>query len=383
MSTVLNYLFEIFPTEEQSNTLHKWVDICRQQYNSALLDKERFYEKTGKNYTKAQLQKQLTLDKKNHPILKEVPSQPLQEVFFRIEKAYKNFFRKDAKYPKIKKHRDYSSITFTQFGMSKQKSKGKFCTVRRAVSFGKGGKLLISKLGLIDINMHRKIDGKVKQVIIKRKSNRWFAIFSVEKRAEALGSINLNKTIGIDVGINKFAVLSNGESFQNPKFLSKAEKRLKQQQKRLSRMKKGSSNWKKQLLKVQKIHMKVANQRKDFLHKLSYLISNTYGVVCVENLQIRNMVKNRRLSKSIHDVGWGMFRLFLDYKCERNGGQLVKVPPAFTTQDCSSCGKRVKKSLSVRTHICPSCGLILDRDENAALNIEKTGLSTIGLSPVA
>jgi len=142
-------------------------------------------------------------------------------------------------------------------------------------------------------------------------------------------------------------------------------------------MKKGSSNWKKQCKRLNKIHSKVSNQRKDFLHKLSYQISNTYGVVCVENLKVKNMVKNRHLAKSIHDAGWGMFRSFLTYKCERNGGLLVKVKPHYTSQDCSGCGNTVKKSLSIRTHVCPKCGLVLDRDHSAAINIEKAGLEQI------
>ena len=142
-------------------------------------------------------------------------------------------------------------------------------------------------------------------------------------------------------------------------------------------MKKGSSNWKKQCKRLNKIHSKVSNQRKDFLHKLSYQISNTYGVVCVENLKVKNMVKNRHLAKSIHDAGWGMFRSFLTYKCERNGGLLVKVKPYYTSQDCSGCGNTVKKSLSIRTHVCPKCGLVLDRDHSAAINIEKAGLEQI------
>jgi putative transposase len=138
-------------------------------------------------------------------------------------------------------------------------------------------------------------------------------------------------------------------------------------------------NWLKQLSKVQKLHQKVANQRRDFLHKVSFSISQTYSLVFVENLHIQNMVKNRRLAKAIHDAGWGMFRTFLAYKCERNGGRMVKIKPHYTSQDCSTCGAQVKKSLSVRTHICSSCGTVLDRDHNAALNIEKRGLKSLSL----
>ena len=380
---LLNYRYEIYPTEEQVATLDRWISICRMQYNSALLDKQRIYKNEKRSYKRFDMQKQQTSDKKVTPLLKEVPSQPLQEVFFRLEKAFEKFFRKEAKYPKVKKYKDYNSITFTQFGMARQSSKNKKTgvvkrqLVRRAASLGKGGKLQISKIGLIDIHFHRKLDGKVKQVVIKRQRNRWYAIFSVERHANRLVTSDAHQTVGIDVGVKKFAVLSDGTEIQNPKFLRKKEKQLKKSQRKLSKMKKGSSNWKKQCKRLNKIHSKVSNQRKDFLHKLSYQISNTYGVVCVENLKVKNMVKNRHLAKSIHDAGWGMFRSFLTYKCERNGGLLVKVKPHYTSQDCSGCGNTVKKSLSIRTHVCPKCGLVLDRDHNAAINIEKAGLEQI------
>lgn len=380
---LLNYKFEIYPTEEQIEKLNKWISICRMQYNSALLDKQRIYKNEKRAYKRVDMQKQQTLDKKVTPLLKEVPSQPLQEVFFRLEKAFEKFFRKEAKYPKFKKYKDYNSITFTQFGMARQSSKNKKTgkikkqLVRRSASLGKSGKLQISNLGLIDIHFHRKLDGKVKQVILKRQGNRWYAIFSVERHVNQTVLSRVHKSTGIDLGIKKFAVLSDGTEIDNPKFLRQKEKQLKRDQRKLSKMMKGSSNWKKQCAKINYLHSKIANQRKDFLHKLSYNITNTYGVVCVEDLKIKNMVKNRHLAKSIHDAGWGMFRSYLAYKCERNGGLLVKVKPHYTSQDCSKCGNAVKKSLSVRTHVCPKCGLVLDRDHNAAINIEVAGLAQI------
>lgn len=383
---LLNYKFEIYPSEEQINILNRWISICRQTYNSALLDKSNIYKTKKKNYKRTDMQNQLKLDKKTHLFLKEVPSQPLQEVFFRLDKAFDKFFKKDAKYPKVKKFKEYNSITFTQFGVKRQYNKCKKTgikkpyTARLAASLGKGGKLLISGLGLINIDWHRNLDGKVKQVIIKRQGSHWFAIFCVERHVNQTISLDTHKTTGIDVGIKKFAVLSNGVEIKNPTFLRKEERKLKKAQRKLSKRRKGSKNWYKQLKKAQKIHTKVANQRKDFLHKLSYHVSNSYGTVCVEDLKITNMVKNRHLAKSIHDAGWGMFRNFLNYKCEKNGGRLVKVKPHYTSQNCSTCGDIVKKSLSVRTHVCTKCGTVLDRDHNAAINIEKAGLIQTGIA---
>jgi putative transposase len=295
-----------------------------------------------------------------------------------LEKSYKKFFKKDAGYPKVKSYKEYRSITLTQFGMFKYKNKdGSFGTGRRMCSLTKGGKLLISKLGIIDIKWHRKLDGRVKQVVIKHQGNRWFATFCVEKHVNQGSFCDASKTTGIDVGINKFAVLSNGKEVQNPSFLRKEECKLKRAQRKHSKMKKGSKNWYNQLARVQQIHMKIANQRRDFLHKLSYRLTNTYGVICVEDLKIKNMARNRHLAKSIHDAGWGMFRKLLSYKTERNGGRLVLVKPHYTSQNCSTCEKTVKKSLSVRTHVCKHCGTVLDRDHNAAINIEKAGLAQI------
>ncbi|WP_088361908.1 RNA-guided endonuclease InsQ/TnpB family protein [Bacillus cereus] len=381
---LLNYKFEIYPTEEQQHTLVRWINICRQQYNSAILDKQRYYKQHKKDFTRSELQKQQTIDKKTYYFLKEVPSQPLQEVFARLEKAYKRFFKKEGGYPKIKSFKEYRSITLTQFGMFKYKSKdGSFGTGRRMCSLTKGGKLLISKLGVIDIKWHRKLDGRVKQVVIKHQGNRWFATFCVEKHVNQGSICDANKTIGIDVGIHKFAVLSNGEEIKSPTFLRKEERKLKHAQRKLPKMKKGSKNWYKQVAKVQQIHTKIANQRKDFLHKISFRLTNTYGVICVEDLKIKNMVRNRHLAKSIHDAGWGMFRNFLSYKAEQNGGRLVLVKPHYTSQNCSKCEKTVKKSLSVRTHVCKHCGTILDRDHNAAINIEKAGLVQIAHQPAS
>ncbi len=187
----------------------------------------------------------------------------------------------------------------------------------------------------------------------------------------------MENAIGIDVGLNEYAVLSNGTVFENPRFLLQKEKQLSKAQHNLSKKKKDSTNYKKQVERIRSLHEKVANQRKDFLHKLSYHLTQMYSVICIENLDIRKMVRNRKVSKSISDAGWGAFRKMLLYKCEKFGGLLVKVDPAYTSQDCSSYGNRVEKSLSIRTHICTKCGTVLDRDYNASLNILRKGLEQL------
>ncbi|OKL38052.1 RNA-guided endonuclease InsQ/TnpB family protein [Domibacillus mangrovi] len=369
---LLNHKYEIFPTKEQKDMLDRWLHYCRQLYNSALLDKQRKYKQKKENYDMYDMRKQLKMDQETYPFLKGVPSQSVQDVFLRLKKAFDNFFRKDTKYPKMKKSKEYKSITFPQFGLN---SKG----YRFAMSFSGTGQLYNTKLGEIDILLHRPLEGKIKQLIVKRQGHRWYAIFCVERQALP-SSIDTDNAVGIDVGINKYAVLSNGTAYENPRFLRKKEKQLKKAQRALSKKKKGSANYIKQVQPVRQLHGKVANQRRDFLHKLSYNLSKDYSVIAVENLNIRNMVKNKKLSKSISDAGWGMFRNMLAYKCENQGGVLVKVEPKYTSQDCSSCGERVKKSLSVRTHICTSCGTVLDRDHNASLNILKKGVEQLSVA---
>ncbi|MEQ2528399.1 transposase [Bacillaceae bacterium CLA-AA-H227] len=366
---LLNQKYEIFPTKEQKEILERWLYYCRHTYNSALLDKQRKYKQSKESYGQTDMQKQLVLDKQTYPFLQDMPSQPLQEVFVRLKKAYENFFRKNTKYPKLKKHKEYNSMTFPQFGFN---SEGH----RFAMSFSENGNLYNTKIGEIEILLHRVIEGKIKQLIIKRQGTKWFAIFSVERQASPV-QVDPSNAIGIDVGLHKFAVLSNGQEIENPRFLRKKEKALKKAQQRLSKKKRGSSNYIKQVNKVRQLHSKVSNQRKDFLHKTSYPIAKDNSVVVVENLNIRNMVKNRKLSKSISDAGWGMFRNMLAYKCEKNGGLLIKVEPSYTSQDCSECGNRVEKSLSIRTHVCSKCGIVLDRDYNASINILHKGLEQL------
>ncbi|MDM5156974.1 transposase [Bacillus sp. DX1.1] len=195
------------------------------------------------------MQKQQTIDKKTHPFLKEVPSQPLQEVFLRLKKAYDGFFREDSKYPKLKKYKEYNSLTFPQFGF---KLNGKH---RFAMSFADNGKLYNKRLGEIDILLHRPIEGTIKQLIIKRQSKRWYAVFSVERQVIP-SSIDMANTIGVDVGLNKYAVLSNGTAFENPRFLRQKEKQLKKAQRNLSKKKKGSANYNKQVERVRNLHEK-------------------------------------------------------------------------------------------------------------------------------
>jgi len=354
-----NYKFRIYPNKEQGHKLANWLETCRILYNSALADRKIHYGRNGKGLSRTQQQVILKADKGKHSRIKELHSQPAQEVLFRVERAFNNFFRRlktseKPGYPRYKGPGQYKSLTFTQFrdGLG--------------ASF-RNGKLKLSKIGLVKIKLHREIYGEVKTCTIKKEqSGKWYAILTVEEYP-LLYSPNLQST-GIDVGVKEFAVLSSGEAI-NPKHLRKSEKKLKTLQRSLSRKKKGSKNRTKAREKLARQHEKVRNQRKEFHHQLSNQLVWRYGNIVVEDLQIRNMVKNHNLAKSISDAGWGVFISMLTYKAESAGRTVEKVLPHGTTQECSRCGNTVKKYLSVRVHVCSHCGLVLDRDHNAAINI--------------
>lgn len=297
--------------------------------------------------------------KKANPYLREVHSQVAQEVLFRVERAFDGFFRRLINgeapgYPRFKSRGRYKFITFTEFG------DGKGASIQ-------DGKLKLSKVGLVKIRLHREIPGTVKTVIIKRSATgEWHAIFAVE--VEVSPAARPGPAVGLDVGLEKFAVLSDGNTVENPRYLRKTEKKLKRAQRELSRKQKGSRDREKARLRLAKAHARVRNRR-DFLHKESRRLVNAYRLIAVEELKVKGMVKNRRLAKSISDAGWSEFLAMLCYKAEEAGSKVVKVNSSGTSQECSRCGMPVSKPLSVRVHECPYCGLVLDRDMNAARNI--------------
>ena len=234
-------------------------------------------------------------------------------------------------------------------------------------------KLWLSKIGEIPFIMHRTIEGKIKQITIKHyPSGKWYASIIAETKDEVPITKNSDK-VGIDLGTINYVYDSDGNHFNDPKYLDKSLEKLQKRQRRLSRKKKGSKNRAKQRTSVARVHEKITNQRDNFLHKLSRHYINNYGFIAVEDLQIKNMVRNRHLAKSISDASWSRFIQMLCYKAERAGCAVVKVGPRGTTQICSNCGKEVHKELWNRIHKC-ECDLEIDRDYNSAMNILKRAL---------
>ena len=352
----LMFRFRLYPSKDQAFLLEEQLELCRQTHNWLLASCKGTYEETGKTLSKFDLDRNLMCLKNQRPEITSVYSQVLQNISKRIKDAYTGFFARrkaglKAGLPRFKKYSRYKSITYPQSGFKVEE-----------------GKLHLSKIGNIRIKQHRDLRGQIKTLTVKRMpSGKWYACFSCivepEPREKPF------KDIGIDVGLNNYAVLSDGSKIPNPRYYRRSEKRLARVQRGLSRKKKGSRNRNKARLKVARLHEYIQNQRTDFLHKASRIIADTYETVYVEDLKISNMVKNHCLAKSISDVGWGRFIWMIAYKEEESGGQLVQVNPRNTTQNCSQCGETVPKNLSQRTHRCPICGLVMDRDLNAALNV--------------
>jgi putative transposase len=304
--------------------------------------------------------------KRNKPELKEVFSQILQNVQERVDLAFKAFFRRVKAgerpgYPRFKGKGWYDSFTYPQLGF-------------KLLS----GKLRLSKIGDIKIKLHRPIEGKIKRLTVRRSSTgKWFACFSVEIDDPPKPPWKDGSMVGIDVGLESFATLSNGEKIDNPRFFRSEEKALAKGQRRLSKCEKGTRDRRRILKVVQRIHERIANRRYDFAHQVSNQLVSKYGLIAFENLSITNMLKNHCLAKSISNVAWRMLVTTTSYKAESAGSMVVLVDPKNTSQLCSRCGLKVPKSLSDRVHECPQCGLVMDRDENAAINILRLGLQSL------
>lgn len=245
-----------------------------------------------------------------------------------------------------------------------------------AKTFSKLRHIYLSKIGFIKMTVHRGFDpGLVTRVNIKFHCGKWFANLTAEIEVPPIIKAG-SKSVGIDMGLEYFAVLSDGTFIKTPKHYRKAEKNLAKLQRQLSRKKKGSNNRGKAKVKVAKLHAKIANQRKDFLHKESIKIVKNYDIIIMEDLKIKNMVNNHRLAKSIHDAGWGQFSAYIGYKSNKFGKTHLKVPPHGTSQTCL-CGASVPKDLSAKVHRCPVCGLVEQRDLVSAKLIKRRGIAFV------
>lgn len=364
--------YELNPTKTQKEQIKRTCGCCRLVYNTMLDRKIRAYKKDKTSLSAFELINQLPQLKSELTFLKDAPSDSLQQAIRNLDIAYANFFRKGGSgFPKFKKKgvRDSFRIPIA-------------CVIDYD-----NWTIKVAKIGTIRFfkGHNKKIKGKIKSYTISHTStDRYF--ISVLYESEDRTKLNNNKSIGIDMGIKDFAVLSDGKVFENQKYLKSNLRKLRVLQRTVSRRyqqgkkrEEQSNNWRKAVKQVAKLQEHIAFQRYDYLHKVSTWIANSYSTVCVETLNVKGMQKNHHLARSISDCGWSMFLSMLEYKCDN----LVKIDKWFaSSQTCSECGYVNKdvKNLAVRNWTCPNCGARHNRDFNAAKNIEREGLSLCGLN---
>lgn len=361
----------IYPTQAQEGHLSQAFGCARWVWNQSLDTMSRTYKETGKGVSAFDMKQQIPVWKVEHEWLKECYSQCLQQSVLNLSQAFINFFDGRAGYPSFKSRYDRQSIQFPQKVTVLTESAIKFP----------------GKLGTVKAKVHRDIAGKIKTVTVSRLNDgRYYASLLVDDGIEQPAPSSDGKAIGIDLGLTDFAVTSDGSKYQNPRHLKKHEKNLKRKQRKLSRKKDKTTNKRRKAkLLLARVHSKISRTRQDFHHKLSRKIVNENQVVVVENLAVKNMVKNHNLAKAISDVGWGTFCTMLKYKAEQDGKIYLEVDRFFPSSHlCSNTLLRVPKmDLSVRLFDCPHCGQRHDRDINAAINIRNEGLRILALGSSA
>ncbi|MGY6528396.1 MAG: IS200/IS605 family element RNA-guided endonuclease TnpB [Cyanobacterium sp.] len=362
------YKYRIYPTDEQKVLLAKTFGSCRWFFNFALNLTNETYKATGKGLSRNEIINKLPELKKEFEWLTEAPSQALQQVALDLSSAFLNFFEKRAKFPNFKKKGNKQSARFPQ-GIKLE-----------------GDYLTLPKLKKVYCKVSRLPEGKLKSVTVSMTSSgKYFASCLYDDGQDLPEQNSEGKAVGIDLGIKDFCITSDGSKYGSPNHYRKYEHKLAKRQKQLVKKQKGSNNRNKARKAVAKVHEKITRCREDLLHKLSRKLVDENQVICVENLAVKNMVRNHKLAKSISDCGWGQFCTMLKYKAEWEGKTYIEVDRFFpSSKTCNHCLHQVDSlTLDMRLWQCPKCGTIHDRDVNAAQNIRDEGLRILAVGHIA
>ena len=356
------YRFRVYPTRGQALSLEAQLGFACELYNAAL-EQRRYGWRAGRRIGYVTQCRDLTELRAAGDGPPAMSCSAMRSPLRRLERAYQAFFRRvkageKPGYPRFRSRRRYDSLTWDS---------GWSIRDRRLVLLG---------IGHLRVKWHRDLppSGKVCTVTVRRVAGRWHACFALAIPAPAAQKRALMPAVGVDLGVQNFAALSTGDLIPGPRAYRTATRQLRAAQRRVSRRAKGSRRRQKAGLLLARLHERIGNLRRDHAHKLSRRLVSDFGLVAVEDLQLRGLTRGF-LAKDIRDQGWAEFLRLLGYKAEDAGVQVVRVPPGGTSQGCSTCGTWVSKPLSERTHRCPSCGLVVDRDVNAARNILRLGLS--------
>jgi len=356
-----SYKYRLYPSQAQQVLLEQTLETCRRWYNTCLAERKEAYEKEKRRVGKFEQLRSVKDLKQSNPYAAKVHSHILQVVVQDLDKAFRAFFRRVKAgeapgYPRFKGRNRFDSFGLKEYGNGFKLE---------------GRRLRLSGMGRLRVRWHRPMAGTIKTVRICRQAGNWYACFACEVEQQPLAATG--RSIGLDVGIHHLLATSDHEMVENPRWYRNAQSRLRILQRRVSRRKLGGTNRAKAVLALQRQHEYITNSRRDFLNKLAHSLIVRYDQIVLEDLHIHGMVRNRHLSKSILDAGWGYLKQRLADKAVEAGRQIILVHPAYTSKTCSSCGELFPDlSLADRWMEC-SCGLSMDRDVNAALNIFRVG----------
>jgi putative transposase len=360
------YRYRLYPTRAQSGALVETLDRLRELYNGALQHRRDAYRLAGVTVSAYSQMAELRGVRDVRPEYAAIHTHLLQDVITRLDRAYRAFFRRCKSgetpgFPRFKGRGRYRTFTF------------KDAVNHNGVRLVSGGKRVrLTGIGSVKVKLHRPIEGVIKQASVTLSGDgHWYIAFSCDA-VPARPVAKTGETVGIDVGITTFAALSDGQLVDNPRAYEVAQRSLATAQRRVARRKRGSHRRRKSVALLARQHDKVARVRRDFHHKTAFSLVEQFDSIAVEKLNIKGLAR-MRLAKQVHDAGWGQFIAILAAKAESAGCEFFAVDPRGTSQECSGCHATVRKGLHVRVHDCPHCGLVLDRDVNAAKNVQSRG----------